>query len=222
MKKPMVKLNDGTKVPLEEFVTWHPTKQHKWTMPLEEKAAIVAKMGLTKRKAVNTPKGQFATSRDATQALGISKDALRDLCLNTAYPQYSYVNPTKKDLAQQYHRVYKGGPKKTVTPIGIFNTKGIAAKALGISYEDLNRLIKLDPTNYFFSEDNVNIGIRKIHDPALYHPEKGYRLPKLIMTPLGPFPSKRQAALAYFLTPKQFDVLMELNPSEFYDIKKRK
>ena len=33
MKKPMVKLNNGTKVPLEEFVTWSAFKQNLMTEP---------------------------------------------------------------------------------------------------------------------------------------------------------------------------------------------
>ncbi len=216
----MVKLNNGKEVLLEEFVTWHPTKQHKWTVPIEEKKATLAKMGLTKRKAVNTPIGQFSKFNEAVKALGMTKDGLRALCLNTAYPLYSYVNPTVKDIAKQYYRIYKGGPKKTVTPIGTFANKGLAAKALGISYEDLDRLIKLQPKKYYFSEDNVNIGIRKAHDPALYHPTKGYRLPKEYMTPTGPYPSKLQACKDYGLSANEFDYLMKKHPKDFYKMKK--
>jgi hypothetical protein len=219
MKKPFVKLNNGTKVLLEEFVTWHQMKQHKWTMPLEEKKAISAKMGLTKRRAVNTPIGQFSTVNEAVKALGITKDGLRDLILNTAYPKYSYVNPTQKDIDKQFHRVYKGGPKKTVTPIGTYATKGLAAKALGISYDDLDRLIKLKPKKYYYSEDTLNIGIRKAHDPALYHLTKGYRLPKIFMTPTGPFPSKLQACKTYGLSDMEMDVLMKDHPKDFYKIR---
>jgi hypothetical protein len=293
MKKPMVKLNDGTKVPLEDFIKWTPKRQEFKTRPLaeikeitdktklktsrpintpfgpfpsirealiqtgipyyqlrrfllstehpeysyvktyignekrdpkvpteEELDATRIKRGMAHRRAVNTPKGQFATCREAIKALGITKDALRDLCLNTAYPQYSYVNPTKKDLAQQYHRVYKGGPKKTVTPIGTFATKGLAAKALGISYHEIGYLIKTQPKKYYYSEDNVNIGIRKAHDPALYHPTKGYRLPKVFMTPAGPYPSKLQVRKDFGLSVEEFDYLMNKYPRDFFKIKK--
>lgn len=220
MKKPMVKLNNGTKVLLEEFVTWHQMKQYKWTMPLEEKNLILAKMGLTKRRAVNTPIGQFLTVNEAVKKLGITKDGLRNLILNTAYPKYSYVNPTQKDIDKQFHRVYKGGPKKTVTPIGTYSTKGLAAKALGISYEDLNRLIKFQPKKYYYSEDTLNIGSRKANDPSLYHPTKGYRLAKEYMTPTGPYPSKIQAYKEYGLSAREFDYLMEKHPKDFYKMKK--
>lgn len=187
---------------------------------LEELDAMRIRRGMAHRRAVNTPKGQFETVREAIKVLGITKDALRDLCLNTAYPLYSYVNPTKKDLAQQYHKVYKGGPKKTVTPIGTFATKGLAAKALGVSYEEMDRLIKLQPKKYYYSDETLNIGVRKVHDPALYHPTKGYRLPKEYMTPTGPYPSKLQASKDYGLSAKEFDYLMEKHPKDFYKMKK--
>lgn len=289
----MVKLNDGTKVPLEEFIKWTTKRQEFKTRPLEEIRAIANKIriknnriintpigtfasmeeailqtqipyarlrkyllsiehpeysyavlepkdveqqitartqdeldamrirrGMAHRRAVNTPIGQFSTVNEAVKALGITKDGLRDLILNTAYPKYSYVNPTQKDIDNQYHRVYKGGPKKTVTPIGTYATKGLAAKALGVTYDELSHLIKTQPKKYYLSKDNVNIGIRKSHDPALYHPTKGYRLPKEYMTPTGPYPSRLQAAFAYGLLVKELEYLMEKHPKDFYKIKK--
>jgi hypothetical protein len=229
MKIPMVKLNDGTSVSLEEFNRWTPKKQEFKTRPLEEIKLITDKIrkktsrpintplgqfpsirealiqigipysqlrrfllstehpeysyvktyignekrdpkvpteeeldatrirrGMAHRRAVNTPKGQFATVREAIKVLDITKDALRDLCLNTAYPQYSYVNPTKKDIAQQYHKIYKVGPKKTVTPIGTFKSKIAAANALGILKDQLGKLMLTNPDEYYYAEDNIN------------------------------------------------------------------
>lgn len=215
----MVKLNNGKNVSLEEFVKWHPTKQHKWTVPIEEKKAIVAKMGLTKRKAVNTPIGQFATVNEAVKALGITKDKLRQLILNTAYPKYTYVNPSQSDISKQFHKVYNVGPKKTVTPIGTFPSKISAAKALGILKDQLGKLMLTNPNEYYYSEENINVGIKKVHDPALYHPTKGYRLPKIFMTPTGPYPSKLQACLSYGLSNSEMDVLMKDHPDDFYKIR---
>lgn len=293
MKVPMVKLNDGTSVPLETFVTWSAFKQNLMTISVERKKewykkitrnriravntpygkfesiseaaskigipysrirkfllspeypeyslvnptskdvlpekkektseeldAMRIRRGMAHRRAVKTPKGTFETVNEAIKALGITKDALRDLCLNTAYPLYSYVNPTPQDIAKQYHKVYKGGPKKTVTPIGTFATKGLAAKALGVTYDEMSLLIKTQPKKYYYSEETLNIGIRKVIDPALYHPTKGYRLPKEYMTPTGPYPSKLQACKDYGLSAKEFDYLMEKHPKDFYKMKK--
>ena len=55
MKKPMVKLNDGTKVPLEEFNSWHYVKQWAKTRPIEEQKKIVAERIERTKRAVNTP-----------------------------------------------------------------------------------------------------------------------------------------------------------------------
>lgn len=184
----------------------------------EDLDATRIRRGMAHRRAVNTPKGQFETVREAIKILGITKDALRDLCLNTAYPLYSYVNPTQKDLAQQYHKIYNVGPKKTVTPIGTFPSKISAANALGILKDQLGKLMKTNPDEYYYSEDNVNIGIKKERDPSLYHPTKGYRLQKVFMTPTGPFPSKLQACKTYGLSEMEMDALMKNHPKDFYKI----
>jgi hypothetical protein len=156
MDKPTVKLNDGTEVALEEFIKWTPRRQAFKTLPLEELHASRIRRGMAHRRAVNTPLGRFETMGEAVKALGITKDALRKLLLNTAYPKYSFVNPTQKELSEQFHKVYKVGPKKTVTPIGIFKSKIAAANALGILKDQLGKLMLTNPSEYYYAEDNVN------------------------------------------------------------------
>jgi len=177
--------------------------------------------GMAHRRAVITPKGQFASVNEAAKALGISKGVLRYFCLNTAYPKYSYVNPTIQEIAKQFHKVHKVGPKKTVTPIGTFKSKIAAANALGILKDQLGKLMTTNPNEYYYAEDSVNRSHEFLNVSGI-DPVKGYRLPKVIMTPSGPFPSKLQAALAYFMPSKQFDVLLELEPDKFYFIKRKK
>ena len=296
MTKPMVMLNDGTQVSLEEFIKWTPKRQDFKTLPLEEIKAIIDKRryrhsrsvitpigqflsvtdaavklgipysrlrkyllgkeypdysfvnptsrdleqqgdappptkeeldatrirrGMAHRRAIITPKGEFATVNEAVKAHGITKDALRKLVLNTAYPDYRYVNPTPQDIAKQFHKVYKVGPKKTVTPIGTFKSKIAAAIALGILKDQLGKLMRTNPHEYYYADDNVNRSHEFLNISGI-DPVRGYRLEKNIMTPLGTFPSKIQAALAYFMPSKQFDVLLELEPDNFYYIKKKK
>ena len=293
MKKPKVKLNDGTFVLLEEFIKWTPKRQEFKTRPLEEIIAIADKIrkknnrsiitpigtfasmeeailqtqipyarlrkyllsvlrpeysyvnlepkdieqqikqptideldatrirrGMAHRRAVNTPIGQFSTVNEAVKNLGITKDALRNLIRNTAYSKYSYVNPTPSDISKQFHKVYNVGPKKTVTPIGIFPSKIAAANALGLLKDQLGKLMLNNPDQYYYSSDNINVGKKKEHDSALFHPTKGYRLPKVYMTPTGPYPSKLQVALDYGLSVDEIDFLMNKNPIDFYKIKK--
>ena len=215
-------LSEGPKkkIDVKKVKKVRPKKEPKRLLTKEERKVISLKVGEKKRRVLLTPKGQFNSVNEAVKTLKITKSALRDLCLNTAYPLYSYLNPTPQDIAKQFHKVYKGGPKKTVTPIGTFATKGLAAKALGITYDEMSLLIKTQSKKYYYSEDTLNIGIRKMHDPALYHPTKGYRLPKEYMTPTGPYPSKSQAYKEYGLSVKEFDYLMEKHPKDFYKMKK--
>ena len=215
----MVKLNDGTSVSLEEFVTWTINKQNMRTMPIEQKEAIAEKIRLKRSKGVKTPLGEFATMSEAAEALNISYPTLKNLCLNTAYPQYEIINPTANDIAKQFYKEYKGGSKKTITPIGTFDTMATAAKALGISVDALGKLIKNDNKNYYFSEDNLFVGRKKVHDPSDFHPTLGYRLPKKIMTPVGIFSTRPKAARAFGLFTEEMKLLMKLNPKDFYFIK---
>ena len=215
----MVKLNDGTKVPLEEFVTWSVRKQTMRTLPIEKKREIAEIISLKKRKGVITPKGVFESMSEAVIALGISNPTLKSLCLNTAYPNYQLINPSERDLAKQFHKKHKGGNKKTITPIGSFDSMRSAAKALGISVDALGKLIKNDKKNYYHAEENLYIGRRKVHDPSDFHPTLGYRLPKKVMTPAGIYSTRPKAARAFGLLTDEMKLLMKLNPEDFYFIK---
>lgn len=195
-------------------------KEPKKKLTKEERKVIALKVGFKKRKAINTPKGKFTSLTEAVKALGITKDALRSLCLNTAYPLYSYVNPTAKDIANQFHRVYKAGPKVTVTPIGTYATKGLAAKALGISFGDLDRLIRLQPKKYYYFDVVLKDSPQIIPEKNYNHPTKSNRLSIKYMTPTGPYPSKSQACNDYGLSAKELDHLIKNHPKDFYKIKK--
>ncbi len=215
----MVKLNDGTKIPLEEFITWSVNKQSMRTMPIEQKRQIAEKISLKNRKGVITPKGVFDSMSEAVKALGISNPTLKSLCLNTAYPNYQLINPSARDLAKQFYKKHKAGNKKTVTPIGSFDSMKSAAKALGISVDSLRALIKNDNKNYYYSEENLFAGRRKVHDPSDFHPTLGYRLPKKVMTPVGIYSTRPKAARAFGLLTDEMKLLMKLNPQDFYFIK---
>jgi hypothetical protein len=94
-----------------------------------------------------------------------------------------------------------------------------AARSLNISVEALGKLLKNDKKNYYFSEDNLFVGLRKKHDPSLFHPTKGYRIPKKVMTPIGIFSTRPKAARAFGLLTEEMKFLMNLNPEDFYYIK---
>ena len=211
----MVKLNNGTFVPLENFIKWHSSKQRNWTMPLEEKAAIIAKIALTKRKAVITPLGEFERFKDAVKAHGIVPAGLRSLIHNTAYPEYTYANPKHINPAKAFHKIYRIGPKKTTTPIGTFRSKIAAANALGLLKDQLGNLMLTNPQEYYFAEGGVNKSIRISNIPKNYKPSKIYK------KTLRRFPLKFQSARVYALPLEQFNSLLIFHPDEFYNIKRR-
>jgi len=108
--KPMVKLNDGTSVPLEVFNSWTPKKQEFKTRPLNEIRAIVDKIRKKTSRPINTPIGTFESINEAIIQTGLPYSRLRRYLLSTEHPEYSYVKeysgnekrepkiPTEEDL----------------------------------------------------------------------------------------------------------------------------
>lgn len=215
MKKPMVKLNTGKSVPLEEFVTWAPITQNKLTLPEEKVKAIKDIMSKKMSRAVITPKGEFPSVKAAYTALKMNPSAFGKLLKNTAYPEYRYVDPRHYENVKIFHKVYKVGKKETVTPIGTFKSQVEAANALGIPNYKLRQWMAKFPEKYYFSTDSVNKSHEDVDD-SLVIKKGGYKRAKKVVTPMGTFDSKRQAALAYFLPIEEFKVLLESNSDEFY------
>lgn len=153
--KPMVKLNDGTSVPLEVFNTWHHVKQWAKTRPLEEQKRIVAQRVERTKRAVNTPLGKFNSVAEAAKEHGLNTVQLRTLIRNTAFPEYNYVVPKPRDSKHEFYELSKPITlldDKVVTPLGKFPNKRAAERAHGISKTRLNTLLKKDSEHYYFIE----------------------------------------------------------------------
>lgn len=152
----MVKLNDGTKVPLQEFITWHHIKQHIRTIPLEEHKRIIAARVEKSKRAVITPLGTFKSLIEAAKKNNITIEQLRPLIRNTAFPKFKFVNPRPRDAEKEFYK-----PKnlsiekidKVVTPLGNFPTKRAAEKVHGFSKTSLNTLLVKDSEHYYFIEN---------------------------------------------------------------------
>ena len=170
MKKPSVKLNDGTTVPLEIFITWHHVKQWAKTRPLEEQRKIVAERIERTKRAVNTPLGRFNSVAEAAKKHKLNTAQLRDLIRNTAFPDYNYVNPKPRDSQKEFfnptpHQFQN--PDKVVTPLGKFASKRDAEKAHGISKTRLNTLLRKDSENYYF----IDVGPKPNPSPPTRKPK---------------------------------------------------
>jgi hypothetical protein len=156
MKKPMLKLNDGTKVPLEEFNSWHHVKQWAKTRPIEEQKKIVAERTERSKRAVNTPLGKFNSVAEATKRHQTNTGSLRYLIRNTAFPEYNYDKPKPSDAKHEFYELSKPQTlleDKVVTPLGKFPNKRAAERAHGISKERLNTFLRKDSEHYYFIKD---------------------------------------------------------------------
>lgn len=156
MKKLMYKLNDGTSVSLEEFNSWTPQRQWFKTIPIEEYNAKFKDRQAPSSRAVNTPKGQFPSIRDAAKAFNVSAPTFRGYLHNEAYPEFNFVDPKNLVKKAIKNKVLETGKKKTFTPKGIFPSKIEAARAYGLTKGQFERLMQREPMNYYYTEDSIN------------------------------------------------------------------
>ena len=156
MNQLMLSLNNGTSVSLEEFNSWSPQRQWRRTIPIEQFNAIYKDKQAPISKAVNTPKGQFPSIRDAAKAFNISAPTLRGYLHNEAYPEFNFVDPKNLIKKAIKNKVLNAGKKNTFTPKGIFPSKIEAAKAYGLTKGQFERLMQREPMNYYYTDDNIN------------------------------------------------------------------
>ena len=190
----MVKLNDGTKVPLEEFVTWNARKQNNRTMPLQELEEKKAKQIEAIRRAINTPFGKFSTFKEAVEKTKISSRILLLLLRNTASPDYSYVKPKPTDSLKEFYLPLKNkNSKKTVTPMGVFDSIAIAAEAHSLTRYDFNKLLKTKSAKYYLEETGSKPNLKEVR-----------RNERSVKTPMGVFESMQEAVEKTGITISRF------------------
>lgn len=221
MKKPMVKLGNGKEMLLEEFVKLSAITQTKLTLSPEKQKEIYKKISDKHSRAVLTPKGEFPSVKAAYQSLKMNQSAFSRLLKNSAYPEYRYVDEKYNGMFKRFHKVYTVGKKETITPQGTFNSRADASRALEITYKALKKLMITNPKEYYFSKDSINKS-HEINYGSMRVRNVDNKKPNKVVTPLGTFASKKQASLAYFLPLEQFQILLELNPKEFYFIEPKK
>jgi len=221
MKKPMVKFGNGKQMSLEDFVKLAPITQNKLLLTPDKVQAIKEVMSKKMSRAVITPKGEFPSVKSAAKSLKINISAFGKLLKNSAYPEYRYVEEKYNEIGKRFHKVYTVGKKETVTPYGTFKSRADASRALEIPYKDLKKLMVTNPKEYYYSKDSINKS-HEVEDGSMRVMAGGYKRANKVVTPLGTFPSKKQAALAYFIPLDQFQVLLELHPKEFYFIEPEK
>lgn len=156
-----LKLNNGTEVSVDEFISWNSRKQTIFTKPIEERQKDIERKVQSTRRAINTPMGQFPCFEEAKKALNMGTHALRSRLKNSAYPEYSFVVPKPSDTEKEFHQVKKRGKKFTVTPMGMFNSKVEAYVAYGIKKGEFEKLLNEFPNDYYYLDEKEVMKIKK-------------------------------------------------------------
>ena len=82
----LITLADGSKVTLDEFLTWSHARQQNKLMSKEQRAKINKKISTANGRKVITPIGQFPTLISAASALGMNRDVLSRMVYDISIP----------------------------------------------------------------------------------------------------------------------------------------
>jgi hypothetical protein len=227
MAKPMVKLNDGTKIPLEVFVTWSAIKQTNMTMPIEEKIARYSKVADKHRRTVQTPMGIFKSIKEAVTQTGITISRLRRLLYSEEFPDYKILNSIPDDdkrvikhlskKEKEARQANKGISRRRsiITPKGEFPSVTAASIALKLWRGQLTRLLQ-NPEHPEFRYSDSKPQIPEKKPPLKANKTERVRSPDQVVTPKGHFVTKIQADLAHNISSKELEELFVSNPNKYY------
>ena len=202
----LITLADGSKVTLDEFLTWSHARQQNKLMSKEQRAKINEKISAANRRKVVTPEGEFPSLAIAAIALGLNRDVLSKMLYNTAIPEYRYLERKDEDALREFDgRLIKEKPKRiTYTPIGEFTSQRSAVKALNIKAHIFAKLLVTNPTEYFIRMSDGSPApsmSRPLTNPrpkkTKVKVEKKIRVYREVVTPKGKFPSINVAAEAH-------------------------
>jgi len=196
MKKPLVRLNNGKTVPLEEFVKWSAQKQGAQLMSVETRNRL-RNIARSSHRPVITPKGEFPSIRAAAIGNQTTTTKLLRLIFNLDIAEYKFVAELEKDRAKYFSKDDNKNIRKVITPLGVFPTVKDAAKALGTDGGTLRRLI-YDTTNVGFSfATTKERDVSKYYDGNVRRKIISNKSARPVITPKGEFPSLREAAKAF-------------------------
>ena len=98
---------------------------------------------------VRTPKGDFDSIKLAADAYGIEWHQMNRMVASKAHPDIFKIEPN--EMAKPC--INTKTKKKTVTPLGQFNSKIEAIKAHKISGDVFSKLMRENPKTYYFLDD---------------------------------------------------------------------
>lgn len=106
------------------------------------------------RKKIRTPLGIFNNVNDAAKAHNFSGDQIKLRLHSDKHPDFYR---TDEAVGTEYGNgrvtIAKKSNKKTVTPLGVFDTKVQAMKAHNLSRNLFNKLLTYNPKEYYFLDE---------------------------------------------------------------------
>jgi hypothetical protein len=220
----LITLSDGTKVTLDEFVTWSNAKQQNRLMSKEKRTSINNKISKANGRKVFTPIGIFPSLSNAATVLGLKRDDLSRLIYDISTPEFRYLERKDKDELHEFDGSLNRKPKKiTYTPIGEFSSNREAIKALSIKAHVFYKYLISNPSEYYVKMTDgspVPSKSRPLKVPRAKKPkvirEKKIRIYRSVITPKGEFPTIISASKAHNISKERMlRLIYNLDKSDY-------
>jgi hypothetical protein len=201
----LITLADGSKVTLDEFLTWSHARQQNKLMSKEQRTKINKKISNANGRKVITPIGQFPTLISAASALGMNRDVLSRMIYDISIPEFRYVDRKDEDVLREFDSRLNEKPKKiTYTPIGQFSSNIKAINALNVKAHVFAKLLKSNPLEYYVKMTDGSpvpskskpLAVPRAKKPKVKKEPK-IRVYRAVITVKGEFPSIETASKAH-------------------------
>jgi hypothetical protein len=106
------------------------------------------------RKSIKTPLGIFKTVNEAAKAHNFSGDQIKLRLHSDKHPDFYRTDEVVgSEFGNGKATIVKKTNKKTVTPLGVFDTKVQAMKAHNLSRTAFTKMLAYNPKQFYFLED---------------------------------------------------------------------
>lgn len=106
------------------------------------------------RKSIKTPLGIFKTVNEAAKAHNFSGDQIKLRLHSDKHPDFYRTDEVVgSEFGNGKETIVKKTNKKTVTPLGVFDTKVQAMKAHNLSRTAFSKMLTYNPKEFYFLED---------------------------------------------------------------------
>lgn len=226
----LIKLADGSKVTLDEFLTWSHSRQQNKLMSKEQRVKINKKISDANGRKVITPIGQFQTLISAASALGMNRDVLSRMVFDISIPEFRYVDRKDEDVLREFDGRLNEKPRKiTYTPIGQFSSNSKAINAHNFKAHVFAKLLKSNPSEYYVKMTDGSpvpskskpLAVPRAKKPKVKKEPK-IRVYRAVITAKGEFASIETASKAHNISKERMLRLIYNQDKQDYKFVKEK